>query len=913
MTPQALLETLAAAGVELRSEGGRLYFDAPAGAMTPALREAVRSRRGALLALLDGGPAVPPGDAAPSAGDEAPLSHAQQSLCVLEALDPASTAASEQFAIRLDGPLSVAALEAAWLALRQRHAILRTVFPPVGEMPVQRVADAPPEALVPVDVTDEEALRTQATAALATPFDKACAPPLRARLLRLSQHVHVLLVTAHHLVADGLSVPVIRRELAALYAAALSGRPPALPPATRQYADFARRQRAAAPPATAIEYWQARLQDLPPPLATRLPAPAGPVAAEAVRRVSFALPPALAVALRAFARANRTTPFVVLLAAWRLLLGRLASERDVPIGSPLTLRDTPALGGMIGCLVNPVVLRTPLDGADSFRDLVRRERDTVLEALAHRAVPFAEVVARCAPRREAGRHPLFQVLFALEGDDLGVIEAGGLDFAPLSIDAPRRSWFDLECGLRDGGAAAAGGGLGGHISWSPARIDDRFASALAPRLLRLLGAALERPETACAALDLLDEAERRLVTPPADDQHLPRAGLWPLFEAQVRRTPQAVALRGAQGDVTHYTALHGRALALAARLHAAGLAPGEPLALALGRSTALVVALLAVARTGLVGVPLDPAWPAARRRHILADAGARVVLGVGPQPDDALPDGLTWLDAVATAAAPRDDEIAALPAVPSADAPCLLLYTSGSTGEPKGSVTLQRGVAWRCSWMWRTFGLGTDEVFALRTSPNFIDALWEVWGPLLHGASLCPVDDACAGDALALPECLAARGITQLVLVPGLLRAVLERDDLPALPALRTCISSGEPLDPALVRRCHARLPHVQLINTYGTSEIWDATWYDTAHLDPAATRVPIGRPLPYARVRVLDAFGALLPPGVTGEIVVGGGGIGAGYWRRPALDARAFVSGLPGMDGRRAYRTGDRGRWNAG
>jgi amino acid adenylation domain-containing protein len=854
---------------------------------------------------LASAPLTSPLAEAAAGADSAPLTFAQQSLWLLAELYPGDTSASEQFAIRISGTPDRLALQAAWNALLVRHAVLRSHIVP-GPGDLSQALTPPAAVTLPLRELDAGAdLLSVAEDELRQPFDLVRGPLIRALLCRPGVDDHVLLVTAHHLVADGMSVPVIRAGLAALYAAAASGSDLALPPAP-DYLELARRQRSEPVPA-GLDYWREALARPPAAPLASLPRPAVPPAADSSGRrsprVGFELDPALAAAVRRAARDFQATPFIVLLAAFRALLVRCTGLEDIIIGTPLTLRDSALTRDMVGCLVNPVALRTPVAGDPSFAELVNRERATVLAALEHRAVPFASVVSALSPARQLGEHPLFQVLFTLETDTLGPVSAADAFFEPLTIPAARASYFDLECGFRDGGEA---GGITGHVAWSPAALEDDVARPLAQRLLRALTALLANPGMALSQLDLLATDERRLVEASMVADALPGASVAQLFREQALRTPDAPAIVGV-GHGLSYAELALAVERAAGALLAAGLRPGEPVGIALGRSAEFVVALLAVLRAGGIAVPLDPGHPAARQRLLLDDCGARLLIGVGAPPE--LPADVRWLTPTRLAAAPpwTGDW-----PVTGGDAAAIILYTSGSTGAPKGAVTLHRGIISRCEWMWREHGFGTGDVFALRTSPGFIDALWEIFGPLLHGARLTPVPDDVAGDALALPALLAERGVTHLVLVPTLLRAMLDGLGTRSLPALRSCISSGEPLPPALARRFRAALPAATLLNTYGTSEIWDATCYDTRELPAGATIVPIGRPLPYVRVRVLDRWLQPVPPGIPGELCVGGAGIGPGYWRRPELTAGRFIADPRDESGGRLYRTGDRARWLA-
>jgi len=898
-----------------------------------ALAAALSRETGAQAGMAIAAPA-PQEDAAlsapelPPASQRTPLTFSQQSLWFLQDLYPGDTSASEQFAIRLSGPLDRAAMLRAWQRLLWRHLILATTFhAETGEMETCRIS-LPEMRHVSISPTSAgKELTDIGERELREPFELCGGPPVRALLCALAQESHVLIVTAHHIVADGMSVPVIQADLAQLYTEEAGGRlatAGATLPAAPSYADLAVQpewQQGMVDPG-ALAWWQRQLAGLPPPALQALvrPSRSPDSTSRLSRRVPFTIDASAADGVRRLARATGATPYMVLLAAFRALLVRLTSQADICIGTPMTLRDTPELQRVVGCLVNPVVLRVPLDTRKSFREHLQVERTAALDAYRYRNVPFSRVVAAVSPARELGVHPLFQILFSWETAAASVTTADGLTFDTVALAAARSSYFDLECALKDAGEGA---GLNGHFAWSAAVLEDWVAAQLPRLYCTLLADALARPDTPMERLAWLTAADARRVVldwnataadlPPDETLHQS-------FLAAVARSPQAIAIRHDGGDWS-YAELAARSAALADEIAAMldSRDAGARVGVALNRSPELVLAVVAVLRAGGVVVPLDPGFPAARLQFMARDADLDLVLArnaalPGGVRDALVATGIRVLDLDGARPGVAADDRAPLPAV-AGDAPAMMLYTSGSTGQPKGAITTHRSAVNRCHWMWSTFDFRGDEIFSLRTSLNFIDAWWEIFGALAHGATLVVVPDEVATDPLRLPGFLAERGVTQIVLVPSLLGALLEQlaADGRSLPALRWCISSGEPLPPQLVADCYRLLPGTTLLNTYGTSEIWDATAFDTRRLASDATRVPIGRPIANARVYVVDEAGQPVPPGIPGELQVAGLGVGPGYWRRPELTAEKFGRlELPEVSEALVYRTGDRARFLA-
>jgi pristinamycin I synthase-3/4 len=859
-----------------------------------------------------------------------PLSFAQERLWLLDRLDPRPGLYDEPAAFRLRGALDLAAFEAALGALVERHEPLRTTFPEVAGRAVQQIA---PAAGFPLPLADLSALppaaRDGAALALAAAagrrrFDLARGPLARGLAVRLAARDHAVLFALHHIVFDGWSIGVFVRELSALYRAALAGHPPALAPLAVQYADFAVWQRswlAGEVLAGELAYWRERLAGAPP-----LALPADRAVAPAARtgrggQVAAALPRAAAARLRALAAGEGATPFMVLLAAFLAVLARHAGQEDLVVGSPIANRNRPEIEGLIGFFVNMLVLRVDLAGDPAFAALVERVREVTLGAYAHQDLPFERLVDELRPERDLGRHPFFQVSFQLLPAGGARLELPGLEVAPFPA-APRAEKFGLSFAWLDAGGPEAGADLTGVLEYDPDLFDRATAARLLDQYGRLLAAALAEPATALSALPLAGAGERQQVLvewSAGDPSPAPSATIPALFARQVARRPDAVAIESAAGALT-YAGLADAAghLAghLAGRLREAGVGADAVVGISLPRSAERVVAALAVLLAGGAYLPLDADLPPARLTFLANDAGA-VAIVTDEATARRLPARLRLGGSrrpLLTLEALGEDDAGDLPPAAGLDAGQLayVLYTSGSTGEPKGVAVPHRAVARLVAGC---LDLGPGQVF-LELAPFAFDASTaEIWGPLATGSRL-----AIAPPGVRSPEeiagLVARHGVTVLWLTAGLFHQLVEQviEGAPArLASLALLLAGGDALSPELTRRAAAALAGTLLVNGYGPTE--NTTFTCLAPLagpEAIGGSVPLGRPIPGTRVYLLDpSLGGPVPLGATGELCAGGDGLARGYAGRPELTAAAFVPDpLSAEPGARLYRTGDLARF---
>ncbi|QLQ36670.1 non-ribosomal peptide synthetase [Micromonospora robiginosa] len=876
---------------------------APGGAAGPD-DAALRALAEALLRERLGGDTSP---AAPVADGPAPLSYQQERLWLLEQMHPGTAAYNELFAVSLRGPLDADRLDAALAQVVRRHDVLRTAIRLDGPRPVQVVAA---DAAAPLRVESwehlpaarREAAATERIRALARqPFDLARAPLLRAHLARLDAGEHVLALVLHHVVTDGWSLRLLLAELVAHYDA--GGRAP-LPPLSAQYADYARRQRVDGPgERERLAFWVRSLAGAPTELELPTDRPFPPVAGHDGAEHVFAVDPAVLDGVRALAAAQRATPFMVLLAAFDVVLSRWSGQDDVVVGTPVLNRPSSATEGLVGFFVNTVPLRADLSGRPTFRTLVDQVRDGVIPALEHQDVPFERIVQTVRTAPDARRAPLFQVMFALHNLPDEPPAPRGLSIAPVA-GLHHSAKFDLTLAFVE-----TGGALRGHLEYRTDLFDAPTVARLAGHLTTLLADAVADPDRPIGALRLMDPGERAAVLRDWHPPTLPRpndATLHEAFAAQVARTPDAVAVVDGDERLT-YAALAARVDRLAARLRHAGVSRGTPVALRLGRGTDLVVAVLAVLRAGGAYVPTDPQAPPQRLRHILDDTAAPLLLthrGLAADTPARPGTEVLLVDAI------EEPDHAPLPLEPGdGDDLAYVIYTSGSTGIPKGVRIPHRTVGWLMRAARERFGVGADDVWTMSHAYTFDVSVWELFGALLHGGRLVIVPHPVSRDPDALWRLLDREGVTVLSQTPTAFQSLVSAQPPDAaLTRLRLVTLAGERLDFRRLEPWFARRPdtHPRVVNLLGATE---TTVHSTERLvrasETGSPRSYVGGPLPGVRLLVVDDELRPVPLGVPGELLVGGECVGLGYLRRDELTAERFVADPLGSP-MRCYRTGD-------
>ncbi|MBB84106.1 MAG: non-ribosomal peptide synthetase [Deltaproteobacteria bacterium] len=839
-----------------------------------------------------------------------PLSFAQQRLWFVQQFDPENSAYNAGSAMRLGGPLDVAALERALGTIVARHESLRTCFVPgASGQPEQRIEPPKPPDLPCIDLSgrplESETVRTAVRERLAAPFDLE-APPLRFALVRTGPEEHLLVVVTHHIISDRWSVSVFLRELVTLYHADVQGNEAELAELPVQYADWAAWQREQLEGDRLeglIDYWTTRLEGPLPmvelPTDRSLPS----VATNAGAQLPLLFDTELVAGLKQLAAARRVSLFVLLLAGFKALLHHYSQATDVIVGSEVANRDRPETANLIGLLVNTLVLRTDLSGDPAFSTLLDRVKDTVLGGLQHQDLPFEKLVEVLNPDRQLDQlTPLFQAKFDLQQMPLRDIQFEGLSLERYTVEETQTK-YPLRFNLQDGGDA-----INGQIEYSTDLFDAETIERIGGHYRTLLRAIVEDPERRLSTLPLMDrvELEATLGRIEVLDANEPPATLPQLFRAQAKRTPDALAVTDGDRRFT-YRALDQASDRLAGQLRARGVEAEAPVGVCMRRSSDLILALLGVLKAGGAYVPLDPEYPAGRLGYIVDDAGLDLVLGDEATPPIEAERAYEKLDVRALQAATSEG---VLPAI-DPDQLAYIIYTSGSTGKPKGVAIEHRQTVAMVRWARSVFDKDALTGVLASTSVCFDLSVFEIFVPLAWGGAIVLADGL---SALARhPE---RDRVTLVNTVPSLLRQFLDDHALPAQVSVVNL--AGEALPAALVEALHAHETVRHVFNLYGPSE--DTTYSTIADLspgvfDPTQETVHIGRPIADTSALIVDDQDRPLPIGVAGELLLGGRGLARGYFERDALTKERFVANPIANDPLteafdlpdRYYRTGDR------
>jgi amino acid adenylation domain-containing protein len=911
MDAAALVAQLAARGIELRLDGDRVLVHGERRLLTRELQLQLAAQKQAILAYLKAK------HESGTASADAPLSDAQQRLWFLDQMQPGQAAYTLGMAERLDGPLDVQALQTALTNLVARHEILRTTFPAVDGQPVQRVAPPYPVELPVIDLSSLSASEQdgcvvqEVEAQLARPFDLASDRLLRATLLRLGDASHVFALSVHHTIGDGWSVAIVGHELAELYAAAVQHRAAVLPPVERQYRDYAIGQaewmRSSAP-AQEVRHWTNVLDDVPRVLALPGDRTRPALAGSRGGRVEFMVDAAVAASLRTLSRRHNSTLFMTLLGAFGVLLGRHAGLQRLAIATPIAGRHREQDATLIGCLVNTLPLVVDLRGEPSFVELLARVRDVTLDAYDHQDLPFERLVEELHPERDLSRNPIVQVSFGLHNAPgqtpyaslpLHALEATPLDVAASTVR------FDVELD-----AWEVDGGLHCRLLYARELFDAAAMQSFAAQFTTLLQGIAADPALSVSRIRLLSAERRDAVIAhgqrafrgaPAFLGNPDTALLHELVFAQAARIPDAIAIVCGRDSLT-YGELAQRARDLADRLRDAGVVADTPVALCVDRSLHTVPAMLAILDAGGAYVPIDPEHPAERIDLVLADCAATIVVTESALADRFANRNITVICADQTAR--MGGGTTAIH--PDGETLAYLMYTSGSTGRPKGVEVPHRAVTGMLRAVNEVIALSGEDVFLAVTTIAFDISVLELFLPLISGAQLVLATREEVVDGARLVAALERHAVTMMQATPATWRLLLASDW--SGHRRLTLLCGGEALPPALAAELLPRCESV--LNLYGPTE---TTIWSSVDRVFASEPITIGGPLSNSTLYILDQHLEPVPPGVAGELWIGGSGVTRGYHARPDLTLERYLPDpFSVVQGARIYRTGDLARQRA-
>jgi amino acid adenylation domain-containing protein len=816
-------------------------------------------------------------------------------------------------ALRLKGRLNIAALEQSLNQVIRRHESLRTTFKLAGDQTLQFVGpafrlDLSPQHVPPSStISREQQIADRATRELQRVFDLTAGPLMTAALLRFTKADHALLLTMHHIVADGWSIGVFLRELSAFYQSYSRGGEPDVPPLPLQYADFAvwqRQERHQAVLAADLDYWKRQLAGVPPRLELPTDHPRPERTSFRGANIQFLVPGELQERLVKLGQSEGATLFMTLLAALNVLLYRYSGQEDIAVGTPIAQRNRPEIEELIGFFINTLVLRIQLSEKLTFRELLRRAKEVSLGAFTHQDLPFEKLVEELHPQRNLAQSPLFQVMLDLQNAPMELAPIDGLQWSLLPVDA-QTAKFDLTLTF-----SQTGGGLDAALEYSTELFDEVTARRMAANFLTLLESIARHPDTRIDVLPLLTEAEKKLLREwnNTGRDHGPDTEIHRAFEQQSRQAANQIAVVCGNTTLT-YQELNRRSNQLARHLLGSGVSPGSLVGICLERSVELPLAVLAALKAGAAYVPLDPAYPKERLAFMMQDAQLRAVVTTAGLLSRLPQTGIetVCLDRDNDSVADQGEEN--LAGSPWLDGPAYVIYTSGSTGNPKGVVVSHRNLLHSTLERMAYYSQPVD-AFLLIPSFSFDSSVAGLFWTLCQGAKLVMPEQGEHSDLSHLAELVERHSVSHVLCLPALYSLLLEQHGK-RLASLRITIVAGEPCAPELAELQRRHAPQASLFNEYGPTEatVW-STAYNVGFFQTGSA-VPIGRPIGNSKVYILDRCRQLVPVGAPGELYIGGGGVAQGYLNRAELTAQRFVPDpFSGEPGARLYRTGDLGRY---
>ncbi len=852
-----------------------------------------------------------------------PLSHGQQALWYLYRLAPESWAYHTLVSTRIRSELDLPAFKRAFGQLMLRHPALRTNFTEREGKILQCVKEKQELPFEAIDASswDWKQLTMHLREKARQPFDLERGPVFRVHLFQRSSRDHILLLTVHHIVSDFWSLVVLMDELRVLYPTEKAGTPPTLPPLTRSYADFIRHQSEmlSSPEGEGHwAYWKKELAGELPVLNLPIDRPRPAVQSFHGASHRFKWSQDLTQRLKRLAQAEEVTLYMLLLAAFQVLLYRHSGQENLLVGSPTSGRIRRDFESLVGDCINPVVLRADLSGNPSFHEVLLRVRPKVIAALRHQDYPFDLVVERLKPTPDPSRSPLFQVMFVLQrahllpelaevflSEEAEALDFGGLLLEPL-VMAQQEGQMDLCLEMLD-----LDRGLSGSWKYNPELFDAATIVRLAQHLEVLLEGIAANSRERISRLPLLTAQERHQLLDEWNDTRVnyPDLCLHQLIERQVEKTPDQVAVVFEDQALT-YRQLNRRANQLAHYLRGLGIGPDQPVGVCMERSLEMVIALVGILKSGGAYVPIDPSYPRERIAFMLEDSQVSVLLTQENrlQEPSAYRGSKICLDSSSRKIEKESEQNPSRNVRPEHLA--YIIFTSGSTGRPKGAMNTHRGICNRLLWMQDAYKLTEEDRVLQKTPFSFDVSVWEFFWPLMTGARLVVARPGGHQDSAYLLQLIEKQQITTLHFVPSMLQVFLEEPGLERCRQLKRVICSGEALSFELQERFFSRLD-AELHNLYGPTEAAvDVTCWDCRRKCDRNI-VPIGRPIANTQMYILDSQLQPVPIGVTGELYIGGVGLARGYLNRSELTAEKFIPSPFGSEQEaRLYKTGDLARY---
>jgi amino acid adenylation domain-containing protein len=908
---QVLLEKLQAQNIQLWVEEDRLRYRCPNNALTPELRGQLSEHKSGIIAFLREQQRV---ETIPVTEDDfLPLSFAQQRLWFLNQLEPNLSVYNIPLALRLEGKLNISALEKSLEKIIERHSVLRTNFPSIDGKPYQNIVSESTLSLPVVDLqhlnyaTSEAEIKDILAQFINAPFDLAGGKVVRNQLFHISASEYILVTVVHHIAFDGWSSRIWWQELMSFYQAFSLNEPIPLPELPIQYKDFAVWQKSRLQGDflnQQLNYWREKLADAPQNLDLLTDNPRPPVQTHKGDRQYFHLSSSQVAALKQLGRGEGATLYMTLLTGFAILLYRYSGQDDFLIGSPIANRNYTEIENLIGFFVNTLALRINLTEDITFLELLQQVRDTTLEAYSHQDIPFEKLVEELQPQRDRSRHPLFQVMFALQNVQRATVNLPNLEVSLFPVST-NTSKFDITVILEE-----TKEGLKGLVNYNSHLFADATIKRFIAHYQALLTAIIAQPTAKVTTLPLLSAEEEKQITFTWNETQTayPREQtVTSLFEQQVEKTPQAVAFL--QPAIT-YEKLNQQANQLAHYLQSQGVGVGERVGIYLQNSLDFVVTALAILKVGAIYVPLDPNYPQQRLEFMLSDAEISVLVTRQHLLSSFISFGVKRICLDKDASDIAKQTVHNLPQLATATSCAYIIYTSGSTGTPKGVMVPHRAII-RLVINTNYIQIQTGDRMAQASNVSFDAATFEIWGAMLNGATLVEIDR----DTLLSPKNLAEKIKDTQINILFLTTALFEKlaGEIPdAFANLKYLLFGGEAVAPASVARILAKGKPQHLLHVYGPTENTTfSSWYPIESLSENTPNLPIGRAIANTEIYILDRHQQPVPVGVPGEIYLGGDGLAQGYLNRPELNVDKFVSHpLSRESTAKLYRTGDLARY---